>query len=104
MRSGRASRRPLKIVTFRFFNRPVTPPANLSITDCLRSSVMAQSAHFGSTITPKSPACFTVRTIAAVSSSSLAGMQPRCRQVPPILSNSTSPTSRPADAPYSAAA
>ena len=95
---------PLKMVTLRFFNRLVTPPASLSITACLRSSVVAQSTDFGSTITPKSPACFTVRTIAAVSSSSLAGMQPRCRHVPPILSNSTSPTSRPAEAPYSAAA
>ena len=95
---------PLKIVTLRFLSSPVTPPASLSITACLRSSVVAQSTDFGSTITPKSPACLTVRTIAAVSSSSLAGMQPRCRQVPPILSISTSATSSPADAPYSAAA
>ena len=46
----------------------------------------------------------TVRNTSAACSSALAGMQPRCRQVPPTFSFSTSATDRPADAAYSAAA
>ena len=53
---------------------------------------------------PKSPACSTVRNTSAACSSALAGMQPRCRQVPPTFSFSTSATFSPADAAYSAAA
>ena len=64
------------------------PLTSESMTACLRSSVLSHSTAFGSTMTPNSPASLTVRTIAAVSNSSLAGMQPRLRQVPPYLSNS----------------
>ena len=46
----------------------------------------------------------TVRYTAAVSSSSLAGMQPTFRQVPPSLPFSMRAMLRPADAPYSAVA
>ena len=48
--------------------------------------------------TPCSPAWLTVRKTSAACSSALAGMQPRCRQVPPTLFASTSATVRPADA------
>ena len=48
--------------------------------------------------TPCSPAWFTVRKTSAACSSALAGMQPRCRQVPPTLSASTRATDSPADA------
>ena len=55
-------------------------------------------------LTPCAPAWFTVRNTSAACSRALAGMQPRCRQVPPTFSFSTSATVRPADAAYSAAA
>ena len=55
-------------------------------------------------LTPCSPACETVRNTSAACSSALAGMQPRCRQVPPTFSFSTIATVSPADAAYSAAA
>ena len=48
--------------------------------------------------TPNSLAPATVRKTEAVSRNSLAGMQPRCRQVPPTLSISTRATDRPATA------
>ncbi len=48
---------------------------------------------------PNSAASLTVRNTAAVSSSSLAGMQPTCRQVPPTLSFSIMAMFSPADAP-----
>ncbi len=99
VRSAPSEPRPENIVTLRPLRSPVTPAVSLSMTACLRSSVRCQSSDLGSTMTPKSPACLTVRTIDAVSSSSLAGMHPRCRQVPPILSNSTSATPSPAEAP-----
>jgi hypothetical protein len=54
--------------------------------------------------TPCSAAWFTVRKTSAACSSDLAGMHPRCRQVPPTLSFSTMATDNPAEAAYSAAA
>ena len=54
--------------------------------------------------TPNSPAPITVRCTVAVSSSSLAGMHPRCKQVPPKRSRSTRPTFRPDDDAANAAA
>ena len=48
--------------------------------------------------TPCSPAWLTVRNTSAACSSALAGMQPRCRQVPPTFSFSTRATDSPAEA------
>ena len=50
------------------------------------------------TLTPCSPACETVRNTSAACSSAFAGMQPRCRQVPPTFSFSTIATVSPVDA------
>ena len=50
------------------------------------------------TFTPCSAACETVRNTSAACSSALAGMQPRCRHVPPTLSFSTIATDSPVDA------
>jgi hypothetical protein len=76
----------------------------LSTTFCLRVWVVPKSMVGSLASMPKVPAWPTVRYTAAVSSSSLAGMQPRCRHVPPTRSRSTMPIDRPAAAPYSAAA
>ena len=54
--------------------------------------------------TPCSAAWLTVRNTSAACSSDLAGMQPRCRHVPPTFSFSTIATDSPAEAAYSAAA
>ncbi len=55
-------------------------------------------------VNPKSAALASARRTVAVSSNDLAGMQPTCRQVPPTFWFSIMATSRPADAPYRAAA
>ena len=54
--------------------------------------------------TPKSRASMIDWKSAPVSSSSLVGMHPTCRQVPPTLSFSIIAMFKPADAPYRAAA
>ena len=59
------------------------------MTDCLRVMVAAQSSPSFWAWTPYSAACSTVRATDAVSSSSLAGMQPTFRQVPPSRPRST---------------
>ena len=69
------------------------------MTFCLRSWVTEKSMVGSPAWIPKVAACSTVRCTAAVSSSSLAGMQPTCRQVPPTLLRSISAMSRPAAAP-----
>jgi hypothetical protein len=60
------------------------------------------AAQSGSTVpltfTPCSAAWLTVRNTSAACSSALAGMQPRCRQVPPTLFASTRATDSPAEA------
>ena len=53
---------------------------------------------------PYSAARCTVRSTSAVCSSSLAGMHPRCRHVPPTRRSSTIAMFSPAAAPYSAVA
>ncbi len=70
----------------------------------LRSWLTPKSMAGSSMVKPNSAAPARVRRTWAVSSSSLAGMQPRCRQVPPTFWFSIMATSRPAEAPYSAAA
>ncbi len=54
-------------------------------TFCLRAIVTDQSRPGWSASTPNSFAFATCRYVDAVSSSSLAGMQPTCRQVPPTF-------------------
>ena len=66
---------------------------------------VAEKSRVGAdVITPNSPACITVRCTVAVSRSSLAGMHPRCKHVPPKRSRSTRPTLRLEDDAANAAA
>ena len=95
---------PEHTVTLRCPSTEDSPASILSITRCLRSSTADQSRLGSPAPTPNSDALDTVRYTAAASRSSLAGMQPTCRQVPPTLAFSTTATSRPALAPYRAAA
>ena len=90
---------PDSVVTLRPFNRPASPFQSLSTTAFLRSWLTAKSTVTPSTLMPNSPELPTVRRTAAVSRNSLAGMQPRCRQVPPTLSRSTIAIDMPAAAP-----
>ena len=69
-----------------------------------RDCEAAKSSVGGDVRTPNSPAWLTVRCTFAVSRSSLAGMHPRCKQVPPRTSRSTRPTLRPDDDADNAAA
>ena len=55
------------------------------MTRCLRPSTADQSIPGSEEVTPNSAAPATVRYTAAASRSSLAGMQPTCRHVPPTL-------------------
>ena len=91
-------------VTLRCPSSEDSPASSWSMTRCLRASTADQSRLGSPAPTPNSPALATVRYTEAASRSSLAGMQPTCRQVPPTLFFSTTPTSRPALAPYRAAA
>jgi hypothetical protein len=90
---------PANTVTFRRFSRPDSPWNSMSTTDDLRAMAVGTSSEGAVEATPKVDDSATVRKTWAVSSSSLAGMQPRCRQVPPALSFSTIAIRRPADAP-----
>jgi hypothetical protein len=97
--------RPGTTVTLRPFSSVSSPLVSRLMTWCLRSW-QVDSCIDGSpaTVIPNSPAPRIVRSTSAVWSSSLAGMQPRCRHVPPRRCSSTIAMRRPADAPYSAAA
>ena len=94
---------PLNTVTPRPFSSPDRPENSWSTTCCLRSwlteNLTTGSAWSPPDAMPKSAADRTVRRTAAVSRNALAGTQPRCRQVPPTLSSSTSPIDSPAEAP-----
>ena len=74
------------------------------MTCCLRSMVTDQSTTGSVAVMPNAAASFTVRYTEAVSRSSLAGIHPTCRQVPPTLAFSIMAMLSPAAAPYSAAA
>ena len=88
-------------VTLRRFSRPDRPLCSWLTIPALRWLAAAQSGS-GTTpsgsFTPCAPACDTVRNTSAACSSALAGMHPRCRQVPPTFSFSTMATVSPADA------
>jgi hypothetical protein len=88
---------PAWVVTFRFFSVPWRPFQLAWTIVFLRARDTSQSSPVTSARMPYSLACCTWRLVAAVSSSSLAGMHPRCRHVPPTLSFSTRPTFSPAD-------
>ena len=90
---------PVMTSTLRFFSRPLRPLTSLSTTCCLRLIMAGTSRPGASARTPNSLAPATVRNTEAVSSSSLAGMQPRLRQVPPTRPFSTMAMRRPAAAP-----
>ena len=90
---------PVRIVTLRPLSRPDRPLKSLSTTTFLRSWLLEKSTETPGTSMPNSLASPIVRRTAAVSRNSLAGMQPRCRQVPPTLSRSTMATDSPAAAP-----
>ena len=70
-----------------------------STTPCLRVWVTEKSRAGSEVVMPNWAASDTDRKTEAVSSSSLAGMQPRCRQVPPTLAISTMAMSSPRPAP-----
>ena len=100
VRPGPSDPVPEYTVTLRRPSSPDRPPASRSMICCLRAMVAVQFREGGPAVsTPNSPARATVLKTEAVSSSSLAGMQPTCRQVPPTRSFSTRPTSSPAAAP-----
>ncbi len=98
---------PSTTVTLRRLRSPDSPLWSWPTMPALRLLAAGQSGS-GSTpagsFTPCAPACLTVRNTSAACSRALAGMQPRCRQVPPTFSFSTIATLSPADAAYSAAA
>ena len=96
-----ASRRPVpsKMVTLRPFNRPLTPLWRRSTISFLRACETAKSTSTPLVVMPKAAECSSVRRTWAVSRNSLAGTQPRCRQVPPTLSRSTRAMLSPAAAP-----
>ena len=90
---------PGTMVILRLFSSAWRPFHSWSTTFCLRAWLTAKSRVGCSAWTPNSLAPATVRNTLAVSSNSLAGMQPRWRQVPPTLSFSTMATVSPAAAP-----
>ena len=96
-----ASSRPVpeKTVTLRPLRSPERPLKRRSTISFLRFWLVAKLTSPSVTLMPNSLACSTVRRTCAVSRNSLAGTQPRCRQVPPTLSRSTMAILRPADAP-----
>ncbi|CAB4640978.1 unannotated protein [freshwater metagenome] len=91
-------------MTLRFLSSPVRPPTRPSITPCLRVCVTEKSSTGSDVVRPNAAALSIARRIDAVSRSSLAGMQPTLRQVPPMRFFSIRAMLSPADAPYSAAA
>ena len=91
--------RPDSTVTDRLASTPASPFVSRSTTDCLRAWLTAKSRVGELAVTPNSEAALTVRQTAAVSRNSLAGMHPRCRQVPPTFSISIIATVSPAEAP-----
>ena len=86
-------------MTLRRLSSVARPPTSWSTTFCLRAWVTEKSMVGSAVFTPKVAASSTARRTAAVSSSSLAGMQPTLRQVPPSLPFSIRAIDRPADAP-----
>ena len=91
-------------VTLRPLSSVSRPLVSRSMTSRLRACDRRRSSDGTPASTPKSGARWIVRSTSAVCRSSLAGMQPRCRHVPPTRPSSTRATSRPAAAPYSAVA
>ena len=83
---------------FRLLISPDRPFHRFSTTFCLRLWLTAKSTGGEPASMPKSLAWATWRLTDAVSRNDLAGMHPRCRQVPPTLSFSTNATDIPADA------
>ena len=104
VRSAPSEPLPLYTVTSRCLSRPERPPTSWSMIDCLRARVVPHSMVGAEAWTPKSAAWPTVRNTWAVSRSSLAGMHPTFKQVPPRARYSISPMSSPIPAPYRAAA
>ena len=94
---------PSRIVIFFDFMNPMRLLTMPSTIFCLRAWAVAKLTVGALDSMPKSAAWATWRCTAAVSRNALAGMQPRLRQVPPIMFISTMATSRPADVAYSAA-
>jgi hypothetical protein len=87
--------------TLRRLSRPPRPRVSWVTIPLLRALTAGQSTTGvvpSGSRKPKSPACSMLRY------TSLAGIQPRCRQVPPMVSRSTIAILSPAEAPYSAAA
>ena len=91
-RGGRRRRRsspvPGTTVTLRPFSSDSRPLVSRSTTCCLRAWLVGRSSVGWPASTPNSLAPRTVRRTSAVWRSSLAGMQPRCRQVPPTRASS----------------
>ena len=83
---------------------PRGPSVTRSTTVRLRTWDCSRSSDGSPTSIPYSDARCTVRSTSAVCRSSLAGMHPRCRHVPPTRRSSTIAMFRPAAAPYNAVA
>ncbi|CAB4773170.1 unannotated protein [freshwater metagenome] len=90
---------PRTYVTFLAFTKPVRPFTNPSTIFCLRACATAKSVAPRVAAIPNSAACSTWRRAAAVSRNALAGIHPRFKHVPPMVSFSTRATESPADAP-----
>ncbi|CAB4599733.1 unannotated protein [freshwater metagenome] len=90
---------PRRYVTFFAFTNPVRPLTNPSTIFCLRACATAKSVEPRIASIPNSAACSTWRRAAAVSKNAFAGIQPRFKHVPPMVSFSTSATLSPALAP-----
>ena len=99
LRSASSRPVPSKMVTLRPLSSPLTPLCRRSTTSFLRAWETEKSTSTPVAVMPKAPACSSVRRTCAVSRNSLAGTHPRCRQVPPTLSRSTSAMLSPAAAP-----
>ncbi len=89
---------PVTVVILRLFISVWRPFQSWLTTFCLRAWLTAKSTVGCSAWMPNSLAPATVRNTLAVSRNCLAGMQPRCRHVPPTLSFSTTATESPAPA------
>ena len=90
---------PSTYVTFFAFTSPVRPLTKPSTIFCLRACATAKSVAPRVAAIPNSAACSTWRLAAAVSRNAFAGMHPRFRHVPPMVSFSTRATDKPAEAP-----
>src|SRR4029077_18104613 len=90
---------PLNTVTLFFFNRNSVPRQSWFTTVSFRLSTAGQSIWSPSVFRPSAPALWIWWASSDEWRNDFVGMQPRCRQVPPTFSFSTTATLSPSWAP-----